>query len=80
MIDSEDQTLPIPAGPEMSADIMLGASAIAAFMGMRPRQLYHAAEMGHLPTFRIGGILCARRSTLNRWITELEQEAIGRQR
>jgi len=68
-----------PAPVVMADDIMLGAASIAAFMGMRPRQLYHAAEMGHLPTFRIGGMLCARKSTLTHWIADLEQDAVSGQ-
>ena len=54
-------------------DILTGADAIAAFMGIKPRRVYHLAETQRLPVFRLGATLCARRSTIVRWIEEMEQ-------
>jgi hypothetical protein len=35
-------------------DILTGADAIAAFMGIKPRRVYHLAETQRLPVFRLG--------------------------
>ena len=58
-------------------DLLSGAEAIATFMGVKPRRIYHLAEKQSLPVFRIGSTLCARRSTLIRWIEDMERTAIG---
>ncbi len=57
-------------------DLLTGAEAIAAFMRVKPRRVYHLAETQRLPVFRLGTTLCARRSTLLRWIEEMERAAI----
>lgn len=54
-------------------DLLFGADAIAGFLGMTRRQVYHSASMEHLPIFRIGSSLCCRKSTLIEWIVEREQ-------
>jgi hypothetical protein len=56
-------------------DLLTGADAIAAFMGVKPRRVYHLAETLRLPVFRLGATLCARRSTLIRWIEDMERSA-----
>lgn len=56
-------------------DLLTGADAIAAFMRVKPRRIYHLAETKQLPVFRMGATLCARRSTLVRWIEEMERGA-----
>jgi excisionase family DNA binding protein len=58
-------------------DLLSGAEAIAAYVGVTPRRIYHLAETGRLPVFRIGSTLCARRSTLRRWIEDMERAAIN---
>lgn len=57
----------------LSEDILRGAAAIADFLGFDRRSIYHLAAKGHLPTFRIGEILCGRRTTLTTWIAGQEQ-------
>lgn len=59
-----------PAG-----DLLLGAPRIADFLGIRPRQVYRLIEDGLLPSFKVGGALAARRSTLTEWIAEQEAAA-----
>ncbi len=39
------------------------------------RQVYHLARAGKLPVFKLGAILCARRSTLLAWIEAQEARA-----
>jgi excisionase family DNA binding protein len=57
-------------------DLLSGAEAIATYIGVKPRRIYHLAETRRLPVFRIGSTLCARRSTLLRWIEDMERAAI----
>jgi hypothetical protein len=58
-------------------DLLTGAEAIAGFMRVKPRRVYHLAETQRLPVFRLGSTLCARRSTLRRWIEDMERAAIA---
>lgn len=67
---------PSPASP--ATDVIQGAEAVAEYLGLSRRQIYHAVEHGYLPVFRIGGIICARRSTLCRWMEDLERDALRR--
>lgn len=62
---------------EMSADLLVGAASIADFLGVRRRQVYHASEHSYLPLFRVGALICGRRSTLEKWVTDQEQMAFG---
>jgi hypothetical protein len=59
--------------PALAEDLLQGAEAIGAFMGLRPRQVYHQRK--RLPVFHIGAVICARKSTLLTWIAEQEQKA-----
>jgi hypothetical protein len=52
--------------------LLYGAKSIAAFLGIRERQVRHMIEAGHIPTFKIGAVVAARRSTLAAWLDELE--------
>ena len=59
----------------LSADILRGAEEIASFIfgdrGKR-RRIYHLAQTGKIPVFKLGSTLCARRSTLVSWIESQE--------
>lgn len=61
--------------PSLSGDLLRGADAIALYLfgnaGQR-RKVYHLAETSRLPIFRLGSVLCARRSILIKWIAEQE--------
>ena len=61
--------------PSLAGDMLYGADAIAAYLGMSRRRVYHAVEKGHIPVLRIGQIICARKSRLRRWISEMEAKA-----
>ncbi len=63
----------------LSDDLLRGADAIAEFFfGSRTerRKIYHLAESSRLPVFRMGSVLCARKSRLLSWIEEQEQQGI----
>lgn len=58
--------------PSIAADLIFGAQGIASTLGLSRRQVYHAAAAGHIPVFRIGGTICARRTTLMKWFADKE--------
>ncbi len=59
----------------LASDVLRGADAIAKFMGLPRRAVYHSASKGTLPVFRLGETVLARKSTLLAWIGEQEQPA-----
>jgi hypothetical protein len=57
-------------------DLLEGAEEIARFMFGSPnkrRRVYHLAAHSGLPLFRLGEVICGRRSTLLAWIAEQEK-------
>lgn len=67
---------------ELSADLLRGADEIAKFIfgdkRERRRIYYLAGETksgAKLPVFRLGAVLCARKSTLMQWIAARERPA-----
>lgn len=60
----------------LNDDILRGAEAIQGFLGFEKRsQIYHYVATGEIPVFRIGNTICARKSTLLKWIEQQEQAA-----
>ena len=64
----------------LADDLLRGAEQIAVFMfgdEKKRRHVYHLASEvppeQRLPCFRLGEQLCARKSTLLAWISELEK-------
>ncbi len=57
---------------ELNVDLLEGVSAIADFLGMKPRRVFYLAEHRALPLFKIGHRWCARKSTLRAHIEKLE--------
>ena len=71
----EPHQLPNDTTNELADDLLRGADEIAEFIfGTRGgrRKIYYLAETSHLPVFRLGAVLCARRSILLRWISGQE--------
>jgi hypothetical protein len=68
-------SLPNSDPTELADDLLRGADEIAKFIfgdrGSR-RKIYYLAETSHLPVFRLGAVLCARRSKLLSWIAGQE--------
>lgn len=60
---------------EPISDLLYGVPAIAAHLMIRPRQAHHQIAKGGLPTFRVGGVICARPSTIAAWLAEQEAAA-----
>ena len=61
-------------------DLLYGFDAIGAHLGVSSRQAKHRAAVGDLPTFKLGRHVCARRSTLDAWLTECEAKAAAERR
>ena len=63
--------------PELTGDLLRGAGAIALYLfgdtGQR-RKVYYLASGTNLklPIFRIGNVICARKSKLLEWIERRE--------
>jgi predicted kinase len=69
-------TVPMPLNDTLADDLLRGAEAIADFLYGDPtqrRKVYHLAETSRLPIFRLGSVLCARRTVLLHWINQQEQ-------
>ncbi|QJS27178.1 MULTISPECIES: helix-turn-helix domain-containing protein [Rhizobium] len=56
-------------------DLLIGASAIAKFLGVSSRQVYRLTYDGIMPHFKLGGSVAARRSSLTKWMAEAERTA-----
>jgi hypothetical protein len=54
--------------------LLYGAPAIASFLGLIERQVRHRVRDSELPTFKIGGTVCARRASLVGWLAKREVE------
>ena len=60
---------------ELADDILEGADAIAEFLfgsSSSRRKVYYLAECSKLPIFRLGSVLCARKSVLLSFIAGQE--------
>ena len=54
----------MPQLTSLSEDMLWGVKEIARFLGCTEKAVSHMHLRGQLPTFRHGGRVCARRSTL----------------
>lgn len=61
---------------QISGGLLYGMPAIADFLELSVRQVGHLHNVGGLPTFKMGGKVCARRSTLMLHLAELEAAGI----
>jgi hypothetical protein len=60
---------------EFAKDMLRGADEIAQFLygdtGFR-RKIYHLVSTSHLPVFKLGAMICARKSVLLKWVEDQE--------
>jgi hypothetical protein len=56
-------------------DMLHGVKAIANHLSLNYRKTYHLIEKGGLPAFKIAGVVCARKSSLSRWLSDCEAKA-----
>jgi hypothetical protein len=62
--------------PEFSKDLLRGAEAISEFLygdSELRRKVYHLAATSNLPVFKLGSMICARKSVLLKWIGDQEE-------
>jgi hypothetical protein len=65
---------------ELSEDLLRGAYAIAEYIyGDKKyrRKVFHLASTSKLPVFKLGSMICARRSVLLKWIEDQEERHSG---
>lgn len=75
----DQHTVPHHQSHELAGDLLHGADEIAEFIfGKRGgrRKVYYLAECARLPVFRLGTMLCARRSVLMGWIAGQESRVL----
>ena len=64
---------PMEIMPPIAEDLLEGAAAISAELGVSPRRGYRLLEKGAIPGFKLAGKWYARRSTLKARIADLER-------
>jgi hypothetical protein len=60
---------------EFSSDLLRGADDIAEFLfgdGKQRRRVYHLVATSNLPVFKLGSMICARKSVLLKWVGDQE--------
>jgi hypothetical protein len=60
---------------DFASDMLRGAEEIASFLYGRPemrRKVYHLAATSNLPVFKLGSMICARKSVLLKWVEDQE--------
>jgi hypothetical protein len=65
-----------PAKKRLADDLLEGAEEIADYVYGNPesrRKIYHLVETSRFPFFRLGTVLCARKSKIEEWIGEQER-------
>ena len=63
------------AGPDDG--LLYGTKAIAAHLKLTPRQAAHLIDKGHLPTFRLGAIICSTQRGLAEHFSQLIRSTEG---
>jgi hypothetical protein len=64
----------------LAGDILYGADGIAEFLygdGKLRRKVYNLVETARLPHFRLGAVICARKSVLLAWIAAQERGKVN---
>jgi hypothetical protein len=77
-LEWSDEKMATTVTAPLADDLLEGAAAIATEIygdARRRRSVYWLAEHESLPVFRLGQSLCARKSTIRKWIAD--QEAAG---
>jgi len=61
---------------EFAKDLLRGAEEIAEYLyGDRRlrRKIYHLSATSNLPIFKLGSVICMRKSVLHKWLEDQEQ-------
>ncbi len=65
---------------EPDQDMLYGVPAIAQTFGWRLNHVYHLKAKHGLPTFKIGRVVCAKRSAIRAWIEGIAEREAAKQR
>jgi hypothetical protein len=79
MSELETRAGPAMAEPCLADDLLRGADELAEFIygdRRQRRKVYHLGETSSFPLFRLGGMLCGRRSRIKQFIEAQEAEAM----
>jgi hypothetical protein len=79
MTELQTRAGPATGEPCLADDLLRGADELAEFIYKDRRQrrkIYHLAETTSFPFFRLGGMLCGRRSKITKYIEQQEAEAM----
>lgn len=66
--------------PDDRFDLLFGVPAIGRFTSLNPVQVADLITNHALPSFRIGAVTCARKSSLRTWLHNVEEAAHGERR
>ena len=61
---------------DFSRDMLRGADEVAEFLfgsKAQRRKVYHLASTSNLPVFKLGSMICARKSVLLTWVETQER-------
>lgn len=61
--------------PEFAEDLLRGAEEIALFLygdANQRRRVYHLISSSNFPKFKLGAMLCARKSVVLKWVADQE--------
>jgi hypothetical protein len=53
----------------LAGDLLKGARAIGEFINAPQQMVFHYHRIGAVPTFKLAGTICARKSQLNERLT-----------
>ena len=66
--------------PKFSEDMLRGAAAIAEYLfgsTKERRKVFHLVATSNLPVFKLGSMICARKSVLVEWVRQQEERHAG---
>jgi hypothetical protein len=66
---------------DFARDLLQGAEAIAEFLWGSPalrRRVYHLVATSNIPVFKLGSMICARKSVVLVWVQQQEDRRANR--
>lgn len=61
----------------MGEQLIYGVAAIAKRIGMPKRACQHHIDCGRIPVFRLGKVICAGESAIDKWLREMTANGGG---
>ncbi|OBX20621.1 hypothetical protein A9995_02670 [Erythrobacter sp. QSSC1-22B] len=58
----------------MNNDLLYGLKRVAKFLEITPRQAQHLHDTDQIPTFKLGKIVCARKTGLNEHFANIDAQ------